>query len=54
MKRYDFPAFARGVFMMDEYPAGVWVTYSDAKAEIERISEIYERRIRELKQLNWV
>jgi len=37
-----------------EDPEGVWVEYKDAKAEIERISEIYERRIRELKKGNWV
>ena len=60
MKRYAAEEFmyveVEGVMkvVMVEAPEGELVKYDEALAEIERKSEIYIRRIRELKQGNWV
>ena len=46
MKRYN----PSTVSIMNEELDGELVKYEDAQTEIERISEIYEERIRELKE----
>ena len=51
MKRYRKAVLA-GDMLNDSH--GGWVQYTAAQAEIKRISEIYEDRIRELKQGDWV
>ena len=49
MKRYKIePIYIKEI----EHPDGKWVRYEDYKAEFFRITEIYEDRIRELKNEN--